>query len=1646
MKKIVLFLAVIIGFAVNAKASHVLGGEISWRCLPNGQYIFSMAIYRDCTGIQWTFQNETIDIQGNPLPRNAPGGSVVTGIPMKPDRVRFQSSNNGDTSPDCIPYENSKYSCANSDQGTVQAFYYNSDPITLNGTPPSAGWKFFWESPCCRPNDIENVNTNGSMLLRAVMYPGPNGLPSDPCFDSSPIFKALPTTLICRGYEFTYNHTAIDDDLDSLIYSWDRPYNPPQSNPQALNYKIGFSPTNPTPDRNRNINNIPATLNPLTGITQLAVYSGVGIKKYITVVQVDAYREGRRIATVYREIPISIFDCPDLPGYPGVQNKVPTVLIDGVPTNNTVTTITAGQAVSIPIQVIDNDRINLAPFSQILTMVPDGLLFTQSKKGPSKGYAGDPTGDPCTISSKDVHPCAYLAGNPAPFVDATATPPVTVVKGLGVIGVEFKWITDCKHIQTRTGFPGTNEGIYNFVMRVSDDHCPIPGINYPTVTVRVKDPIPLTDPIMKGVSVLLDGTTIYNWVPPLDSARQFNPPERRNDHYEAYSSKIGNGQTPSFWSPLNTFITNYQQDKRATDFSPYGLNNPLDPNSGYNILAPDGAQQGLSFDFYVRMRTLSGCTDTNTSVWSDPARIMEVNSTPVGVFPDPPRSTARLTWNTAKAPNAKTYPYFTYESPTHYYIYANDSIASGGVADKDNWYIVGDTNATTYTVGATTCNDYVGFRIEARDTVITWKEGSGVRSDSLDTLYFSTFSTVDTMFMESLSYIPDPSFDTIEVQADGTVFLRINLQGKLTTGRYNIYNGSIAPANLLTSVNALTDSVVVLSGAQAAIQNIVIEALDACDPNNITNSAVYNTILPVGSLTDPCAGEYTLTWNQPGGFPTNVSSYKVYADLDNGNGFQLVETINNRNTTSAVIGGVSRGKTLRYKVEAFDSRGAINISAIHEYTASSDLATNDLVPPPTPRCTYVNDNGTVKLSWIPAIDTVNNFADYEIQYKRASETNWTVFVPPFGEYDIEDSTETITGINAQIEQYDFRITSLAGCAGDSAMAYEEISSIFLRAAPRDNIPQTITDLQWNLTGIDYGERKYPSIYASIFTDPLSFLKSALNPGIDEHVIPFDTCRVPASYRINHIDSIFKPANGFVCEVQSNVADTVHLVDQEPQPEHLAMLSFNVTTNQLEAYWLGSSEDADSLTFNSINGYNSGLPILQPLTENNKAIDINVPGKFYAFPRNTIDATDTARSVGSLAKDKCDFVTSAPIKYHKSMDVDLEWVVCDSTNIVTWTQYVGLNSEYGVEYEVFYRKEGQTQWQAVPNSVTTDSTFDHIVDEGGLKYFYYVQAKSLDPNTPSWVTPNSNVDSIESVFEDDPRYYYLTYATVLPNNQVEIEYFRDTLTPVRGYTVFRGDNPNEMFPVQYYDAEELEGEERLTYIDVEADVDAQEYFYQVVSENECQILNSKSNLGRTIHLVIQSDDEGLTNTLQWNRYLDWDSTVAYYNVYRTSSPIYSTEVYAKVKPNSAYDYNIYVDDISDEVTSNGKFYYRVEAVQGPFNSDAVNGFTTDLTSEVSNSNIAEALQDPLMYVPNAFAPDGVNRKFGPKGQFFEFTKFEMAIYNRWGEQIFITNDINEGWDGTVEGKDAAIGSYVYMIRYLDGDGKEKRKKGTVTLIR
>ena len=87
------------------------------------------------------------------------------------------------------------------------------------------------------------------------------------------------------------------------------------------------------------------------------------------------------------------------------------------------------------------------------------------------------------------------------------------------------------------------------------------------------------------------------------------------------------------------------------------------------------------------------------------------------------------------------------------------------------------------------------------------------------------------------------------------------------------------------------------------------------------------------------------------------------------------------------------------------------------------------------------------------------------------------------------------------------------------------------------------------------------------------------------------------------------------------------------------------------------------------------------------------------------------------------------------------------------------------------------------------------------------------------------------------------------------------------------------------------------------------------------------------------------------------------------------------------------------------------------------------------------------MPSAFTPngDGVNDAFRVKYH-APVKQFDFIIYDRWGEKVFETNDINKGWDGTWKGLPALPGSYVWVIRFTDNTDKQQQLKGVVTLLR
>lgn len=104
--------------------------------------------------------------------------------------------------------------------------------------------------------------------------------------------------------------------------------------------------------------------------------------------------------------------------------------------------------------------------------------------------------------------------------------------------------------------------------------------------------------------------------------------------------------------------------------------------------------------------------------------------------------------------------------------------------------------------------------------------------------------------------------------------------------------------------------------------------------------------------------------------------------------------------------------------------------------------------------------------------------------------------------------------------------------------------------------------------------------------------------------------------------------------------------------------------------------------------------------------------------------------------------------------------------------------------------------------------------------------------------------------------------------------------------------------------------------------------------------------------------------------------------------------------------------------------------------------------VDSITIAPILIEPdgVIYVPNAFTPngDGLNDSFELKGE--GIASYQFAIFNRWGEQVYLSRDINQSWDGTFHGNPSQEGVYIWKLEARVLSGLEVKRGGSLTLIR
>lgn len=106
-----------------------------------------------------------------------------------------------------------------------------------------------------------------------------------------------------------------------------------------------------------------------------------------------------------------------------------------------------------------------------------------------------------------------------------------------------------------------------------------------------------------------------------------------------------------------------------------------------------------------------------------------------------------------------------------------------------------------------------------------------------------------------------------------------------------------------------------------------------------------------------------------------------------------------------------------------------------------------------------------------------------------------------------------------------------------------------------------------------------------------------------------------------------------------------------------------------------------------------------------------------------------------------------------------------------------------------------------------------------------------------------------------------------------------------------------------------------------------------------------------------------------------------------------------------------------------------------------------------------LEEASIVIPNAFTPNALgspgnvfnsndlsNDIFHPIVKGVDKDRYELSIYSRWGELLFLTKETNEGWDGYYKGKICTQDVYVWKLKAITLDGKIINKTGDVLLLK
>lgn len=658
---------------------------------------------------------------------------------------------------------------------------------------------------------------------------------------------------------------------------------------------------------------------------------------------------------------------------------------------------------------------------------------------------------------------------------------------------------------------------------------------------------------------------------------------------------------------------------------------------------------------------------------------------------------------------------------------------------------------------------------------------------------------------------------------------------------------------------------------------------------------------------------------------------------------------------------------------------------------------------PDLHCVDVLANGDVELTWTPVTDIGSSFQEYEVW---SIEDGLIATIPT-----VATSNYTVPGANADLGSKNYFIKTIYGCDGNNESSSDTLTTIFLNLT---DLADGRVLLEWNNTHspINNGEsiqqglyREYP---AGVWT-----LRKSVDYGVNSIIDTIDICDATLAWEI-------RVENSAGCTSTSN----------EPGGQFQDIINPHIP----DMYWVtvDTTNDLTNLSWNQ-----------NPSPDTHGYIIYTLQGGFwvpidtvYGIGSTTYTDSNTfahveAQTYRIAAFDSC-WTNSNPATYQTSALSDLHttifttntYDICDKSIELDWSDYVGWPE--GIKnYEVIVSIGGST-FEVIETLDGSATSYTHTNLIYDVEYQYFIRAISQDDSISY---SNRLIQYTEK--PSAASYHYLATASHNLSDGIEVICFTDPNAAVQYYEVeAKGPYDNQF---NYLATIQPNGTSFISYTDYDIYPNRGAYEYRVNLVDTCGVTGNVSNIGRTIFLEVHTDDVQMLNTLSWSPYYGFDGDIIEYRIYRGVNGVFESTPIGTTIP----EVRSFVDDVTGFMESEGQFCYRVEAVED------TNSYNL---AETSFSNTACAVVAPVVYIPNAFMVNGVNNIFIPVISLYDFSSYDLGIYDRWGSTIFVTNDRDQGWDGTnASGDLVSEGTYVYYLRFTDRDGVLYEYRGFVTML-